>query len=507
VFARNAGLILLQRGVTFTTHLVLIPYVVRRLGIEGYGLLAASSAVAVVIGTVDLGLGSTAVKFLAERVEQGDATGVNRVFWSAVLLRATLSAVMFSAWAGVGATLLAQGSGPWLSSEALIVFTVALAGVLLSNVGQTVENLFWATYRTDIVSLVQLAAIPVYIGGVVWVLERGHGPVGVAVVEAGALLVLPVAGLACIVRLACPTIRFQPRYFSVREASALLHYGARIQMSTLVNVLWAQAGRFLGGALLDLRALTFFDLAAKLAQPVTMLPTLMSPLFVPISSQLSRRRLGDVALCGLYQRALGSMAVLLVAAVGYGTVFSGAIVRAWMGEGFGLVVLGFVSLLWLNLFEGLSLIGRSFLRGIGVPGIETRFEVVRTVLSVGLGALACWAWGYPGLILGLTVGSISVCTKFLIQTSRLFGLHGAALWRGTLATPTAMAVAASGVASLTLLIDSEWAWPLLGGGVAFCAVYGMGIVWSGQLALRELWAGVGYSTVAVDAARIDGADG
>lgn len=64
-------------------------------------------------------------------------------------------------------------------------------------------------------------------------------------------------------------------FFDRSEAIRLLSYGIRFQVPNLANAFQGQAGRFVVGWILGLRPLAlFYDLAARLAQPLAMFPAL-----------------------------------------------------------------------------------------------------------------------------------------------------------------------------------------------------------------------------------------
>jgi len=497
VLARNASLLVASRAVTFLVNLFLIPYIIVRVGVEGYGILAAASALVALIGIVDLGLGSTSVKFLAEQVKRRDFHAVNRVFWSASLPLVGLSVTLSAAAVAIGGSILwLFGTPQSRLSEAFAVYAVMVGANLLSSSVRIFLSLIWALHRVDVVSWLNLGVIPLYVGGVVWALESGWGLVGVAIAEALAMSVVPAL---CIVAIACviyPPLRLHPRFFHRGEARSLLSFGTRIQVSNVINTFQGQAGRLVAGWALGLRPLAFYDLAARLTQPLGMLPALVAPLFVPVFSQLDSQEGSRAGVRDLYRSGTKLLAVILLPVATFGSLFAGPVIAIWMGPGYDAAAFGFACFLWLHLFDGITQVGRAVSRGIGEPGLETHFELGRAVMSVVMAGVGVWIGGFVGLALALTISSSAAGLFFLWRVCCLVEARGRDFAREVIAVPLFAAVVSAIVGSgLFWATDMVISFPgrlgalsqlVLTGG-AFTLIYLSGIIRFGHLTPRDLW--------------------
>lgn len=498
MFARNASLLVVSRAVTFLVNLFLIPYVIARVGVEGYGILAAVTALVALIGIVDLGLGSTSVKFLAEQIERRDVHAVNRIFWSASLPLVGLSAILSAAavaMAGPGLRLFQIPESRL--SEALAVFIVMVGSKLFSNLAGIFWSLIWALHRAEVVSWLSLAMIPFYVAGVVWALESGWGLVGVAFAEVLTMSVLPSVCIVWIARALYPPLRLHPRFFDRSEAMRLLSFGTRIQVSNLVNTFQGQAGRFVAGWVLGLRSLAFYDLAARLAAPLDVLPALVGPFFVPIASQLDSREDSRTGIRNLYRQGTKLLAVTLLPVATFGSLFAGPVIAAWMGPGYGIAAFGFACFLWLHLFDGVTQVGRAVSRGIGKPGLETRIALGRVAVSMVTAGVGVWVGGFSGLVLALTASSSAAGLLFLWQVCYLTEVRGWDFSRDVFVAPIVAAgvsaIVASGLfwatgamTSFPGRLGALFQLALTGG--AFMLTYMGGIIWFGHLSPRDLWA-------------------
>ena len=68
----------------------LIPYIVRGLGPERFGLLGIIWVVFGYFSLVDLGLGRATTKFLAELLAKGEASQISEMVWSSIVLQVLL---------------------------------------------------------------------------------------------------------------------------------------------------------------------------------------------------------------------------------------------------------------------------------------------------------------------------------------------------------------------------------------------------------------------------------
>lgn len=493
-FARNVVSLVGHRAVSLLANLLLIPYIISRVGVEGYGILMAVAAVSSVVGAVDLGLGASSVKSLSEQIEQRDAGATNRVFWSTLLPLASLCLVLFVGMMGLAGLLLRLfGTPPGRMEEAMIVYALSLGATLFFNSVSVFQRLLWALHRVDVISYLHLGVIPLWIAGVVWVLETGRGLIGIACVEALTLSAIPVLSLSWIACALYPPLRFRPSLFDWTETLRLLKYGVRIQISNLATSLYAQAGRFVTGLVLGLEVLTFYELAARLALPFGMFPALVAPLFMPISSQLCRRAASEAGVQELYRKGTKFIAVVLIGLAIFGSAFAAPIMNAWVGPGYGQAALGFACLIWLQVFNGLNQVGRSITRGIGQAGLDTRYELGRTAASVSAALLGAWGGGFVGLVVALTLASVVVGVLFLRRLCRLTGVGGWVFAREVFGAPALAAGAAIGTAAgffwvTSLLAPSAGRLVIGGTGAVFLLVYGIGVIWTGYLTPQDLWA-------------------
>ena len=87
LLTRNWVLNLLGWVVPLSVALVAIPYVVRGLGAEKFGVLSIASALLGYFGIFDLGLGRATTKFVAESLARNEPERLPKVVWTSLWLQ------------------------------------------------------------------------------------------------------------------------------------------------------------------------------------------------------------------------------------------------------------------------------------------------------------------------------------------------------------------------------------------------------------------------------------
>src|SRR5258707_999380 len=102
LFARNAAFNLAGELAAFCIGIICIPYVIRKLGTDSFGLLSIAWALMGYMSLFDLGLSRATTKFVAEVVGNGDHRKVPALVWTSITFQLVLGLL--------GATLLASNA-------------------------------------------------------------------------------------------------------------------------------------------------------------------------------------------------------------------------------------------------------------------------------------------------------------------------------------------------------------------------------------------------------------
>jgi len=418
LLTRNWGLNLLGWVVPLSVALVAIPYVVRGLGAEEFGVLSIASALLGYFGIFDLGLGRATTKFVAESLARNELERLPKVVWTSLWFQ-----VLF----GIFGTLVTFGLLPVVVdrflkiSPALVVDTKASLFVLSTSLcvvlaGNALRGVLEAGQMFSIVNYVKvptntsmflLPAVGVFfhlsLPGIVWLLV-------------GARVSATIAYFA-----AClwffPTLRGQywPDRASLRP---LLVYGGWVTVSNFITPLLAYVDRFFIGSLISMGAVGYYSAPYEAINrawvvPATLAATLF-PAFTNLDAGGSKQRLEELCARSLKSLLLISAPTLLLLAL-----FARQILHWWLGADFANQSTVALQILALGmLLNSVALIPFSLLQGVGRPDLTGIFSVLEFLFQVVL----CWLLVRK---LGIAGAALAWTLKALLDAFLMFG---AAFW-------------------------------------------------------------------------------
>jgi O-antigen/teichoic acid export membrane protein len=420
LLTRNWTLNLLGWVVPLSVALVAVPYVVKGLGPERFGVLSLASALLGYFGIFDLGLGRATTKIVAESLARGDLERLPKVVWTSLWSQAFFGACGTAATVGLIPVLVNRflKISPGLVAETRTSLLILAASLCVVLTGNALRGVLEAAQRFDIVNYVKvptntsmflLPALGVFLHlslpGIVWLLVAAR---------AGAT----IAYLAACLRY-FPALRghYLPDRNSLRP---LLVYGGWVTISNLISPLLSYVDRFLIGSLVSMSAVGYYSAPYEAINrawvvPATLTATLF-PAFAHLDASGSQGRLEDLCARSLKSLLLLSTPALLVLAV-----FAKQILRWWLGAEFAAqsaVVLQVLALAML--INSVALIPFSLLQGVGRPDLTGIFCLIEIVFQAGL----CWWFVTDYGIAGAALAALlRACLDAVLMFGAVFWIH------------------------------------------------------------------------------------
>ena len=90
ILAHNTILNFIGQVIPLIVGVITIPFIIRGLGIERFGLLSLAWVVLGYFTILDLGLGRATIKFVAEALGKGEKDEISRIVWTAVTIQVIL---------------------------------------------------------------------------------------------------------------------------------------------------------------------------------------------------------------------------------------------------------------------------------------------------------------------------------------------------------------------------------------------------------------------------------
>lgn len=403
------------------TNLFLAPLLLSYLGQDRFGVWVLYWSILQYCLLLDMGVGSSLVKYISEFEAKGDVRSINRVLASTITVYLVVGASM---------VLLLWPLVAWLSSffsipqdlrqEAIVTFQAGLVAFFLMNLVSIFDGLLKGLQRMDLVNVTLIAvSIPNLLGSYL-VLRLGWGLLGLVVVVV-IVYTLQLVLFVLQARRACPGLGWHRRDVRFETLRLLFGYGARLQISRLANLVSYQTDKILLGLFVPLRYVTFYDLGSKVLYVLHELPDVMLRALLPAASELSGNE-DHTRLWTIYER--GTKYLLLFSIPGLlGTWLTAHLVlQAWLGHVSSDVYLAVMLLStgnWAVVSMGMvTTVGA----GIGWVGPLMRTSLIQGGLNLMLSLALIIPFGYVGVLVGTTVALILsngyLLTRFCRDFSR-----------------------------------------------------------------------------------------
>ena len=456
---RDTGYNLLGSLVPMLIGIVSVPFYLRLIGNDRYGVLAIVWLFLGYFGLFDPGLTRAALYHIARLVRDEDAQERESVFWTAMGVNMIFGLVgglvlFFAARPLFMSTFKmpesmreeVMKSLPWLSASIPVsIFTAILGGALQARERFVAYNIVYAGNAVG-AQLIPLAVAYWHGPDLAWLIP--------AVIITRMLGTIPSF---LVLRRALP-FGVGGR-FERTMLRPLFTYGGWVTVSNLINPILGSMDRMLIGSILSAEAVAFYTVPFNLVSRFSVLPGAVATSLFP---KLSRGEMSERS------RLAGEAVVTLSAVMTPAMIFAVAalpiFMRLWVGQNFAshAVPVGTALLLgvWVN---SLAYIPAAHLGSINRPDLPAKFHAIEVipflgVLWIGLhffGLLgAAWAWtlrvAVDAVLLFMVAGKTPGWTRVLPG--------GAMVIAATFYAPKTFFSAATLFELALLILGTAWSW-------------------------------------------------
>ena len=404
--------------------LVLIPPLIRGLGVDRFGIFSLAWMLIGYFTLFDLGVSGALTRLVSERIAAHREAEVPALVWTALALT-TLMGI-------VGAVLLALAA-PWLSGTALHVppalrrETLQLTWVLACSLPVVTGTAALAGVLAAQQRFGVLNAIRVPMGILTYLVPLLALRFGANLLPLGvALAVVRILGglahlAACLVSTPGLAARIAPRRSLL---TPILSFGSWMTVSALVSPIMLYLDRFLIGGMLSVAMVAYYttpyDLSLRfgiLAIPVV---NVMFPAFAACYDT-NPERAGR-----LFDWSTRAVAMLLFPLVTACVLFPGELLTLWLGAEFAGHAALVLRLLALGMFlNGMAQVALAFMQSSGRPDLGARLHALELPFYVLAAWLLIGRFGIAGAAVAcLARVTVDAVALFLMARRRL-GTHDA----------------------------------------------------------------------------------
>lgn len=395
MLARNTLINLIGQAVPLLVAVIAMPFVVRGLGTERFGLLSLAWVVLGYFTIFDLGLGRATTKYVAEALGKGEVTHVSQIIWTAVTVQAIMGFVGAIVLLGITDLLVDRvlNIPTQLLGEARSTFHLLALSIPVVLISSSFSGVLEAAQRFDLINAVRIpSSILTYLLPLVG-LSLGLGLPGIV-----ALIVL--ARLGALVAFVAMNLRMRPE---LREYSAsfnllprLFSYGGWITITSIVSPILVYLDRFLIGSLLTIAAVAYYtapyEAVTRLSIISASLAMTLFPAFSALEGGKNSPRIGMLfASSAKYVILTTGPAVVVI------WLYAGEILRIWLGADFVAESTAVMQILAIGvLINSLAIAPFTLLQGVGMPDLPAKFHLIELPIYIFVAWILVSQFGIAG---------------------------------------------------------------------------------------------------------------
>ncbi len=420
LLVRNTILSFAGQAIPAVLTLVTIPYVIRGLGTERFGILALAWAVLGYFTVFDL-VGRATIKFVAEHLGRGELEAIPRIIWTSLGLQTSLGIVGAVVLAGGTSLLVTRGLkiSPALTHESQQTFRILALALPVVIGSRNLRGVLEAKQRFDLVAMVQVpTSSAVSFMPALGILSGFHLP-GIMLSILFCWLVNGIAYVALCFRI-FPAMR--QCSIDRQMIRPLLSYGGWIAICNILLAIIGSLDRFLIGILISVQALAYYAPPAEMVFRLMIVPSVLGMTLFPAFCILSTADPSHLE--RLYTRSLKYVVLLIGPTVAIAAVFAGDIISLWLGREFASKSTTVFQLLLVGMFfTAIGHMPANLLDGIGRPDLRAKTFFICIAVYVPLACVLTARAGIAGTALAWTIKAALELSIFLVQLRRVLPLR------------------------------------------------------------------------------------
>jgi len=394
--ARNALWNFLGQIMPLLIGVVSIPFILRGLGIDRFGLLSLTWVVLGYFTAFDLGMGRATTKYIAEALGKGKEGQVPGLLWTAVTIQGIFGLVGVLVLCSITPFLVNRilNIPPELMEEARNMFYVLAPAIPVVLISSSFSGGLEALQRFNLINAVRVPSssltflLPLL--GLFWGLRLP-----------GIVALLLVSRFIALLFLMVINFRVFPQIRKFSASFIIFHrlfaFGGWVTVTSIIGPVMVYLDRLLIGSLITIAAVTFYTAPYEVVTRLWVIPLSLAMTLFPAFSTLEgigdRHRMGILFARSIKYTllALGPIVVLLV-------LFAKEALQIWLGGDFPLTSSTVLQWLAVGVFiNSLAHVPYALLQGIGRPDITAKFHLLELPIYVGIAWFSIPHWGIAGV--------------------------------------------------------------------------------------------------------------
>lgn len=397
---RNTLINFVGHVVPLAIGVIVIPFIVRELETERFGLLSLVWVMVSCFGIFDLGLGRATTKYVAEAFGKGEKDLVPPLVWTGVTLQLMLGILGAIILISITPLIVERvlNISRELIPEASTTFYLLAPFIPIVMVSSLFSGILEARQRFDLVNLIN---IPYHIATVIMPLIGsllGFRLPGILLLILGVRVASLLTYAAINMRnfQEVKNITIQPILFL-----KLFKFGGWLSVSSIIGPFLVYVDRFLIASILSTTAVAYYTAPYEIVTRLWIIPfSLAMTLFPAFSTLHGNQRSNKVGI--YFVRAIKIILISLGPLILILILFSKDILQLWLGNNFARFSAKPLQILALGvLINSLAQMSYVLLQGVGRPDIPAKFHLLELPIHLVIAWTlihhsgvtgAAWAW-------------------------------------------------------------------------------------------------------------------
>lgn len=398
----------LGRSWSFVLTLLLTPYILSRIGVADFGVWILLTVFINSFNLLDLGLGSSFVKYIAAYYTHQDYERINRVLFSGLAFYGIFGILLML----IGLALRSPLFRLFRINPPAEVYFLVLLACGIYNLAAMFLSVLKGIQRMDKSNSLEIKLSILNAIGTVLFLESGKGMFGLAV-NAVVNVCLALFLTWWTVRSMMPQIQLG-WHFDRRLLGEMFGYGLKIQVSRLGGLVCFQVDKLIISRVLGIASVSFYEVSSRLTSFMRAVPLVMISALIPATSELGARN-DKAKILKTYLLASKYVAMITVVIVAFLILEARSVLTLWLGQGFENSVI-LVQILAVG--YGINVLGGAASQtgaGVGRPEFDMRSTVLLAILNPIFSIFLVRHYGAAGAAAGTSLALV-IAAGYLLST-------------------------------------------------------------------------------------------
>lgn len=400
IIARNTIFNFSGRVLPLIIGIITIPFIVRGLGEERFGLLSLIWIVLGYFTIFDLGLGRATTKYIAEALGKGQTDQIADITWTAISVQA-LFGVLGTIIVLFSSSFLAErilNISPSLIEEALLAFRVLAFSVPIVLITSSFSAVLEATQRFDLINAVKIpVSVLTFVLPLIGLEFHFNLP--------GIIMLILFARVAALAALASLAFYVTPHIRKIRSSLSqfprLISFGGWVAVSNILGPTLQYLDRFLIGSILTMTVVAYYTAPFDAMSRLWIIPGSLVMTIFPAFSSLGIKRINEVQ--NFFLRASKYIFFIMSIITLFPIIFAQDILALWLGKTFAENSTNVLRVLSLGILaSSLTHLSLALFQGIGRPDIAVKIQAVLLPVSILLTIILIKTVGIVGAAISWT---------------------------------------------------------------------------------------------------------